>query len=356
MPTSCSPTGSPASRRGTSRSESCSGNRSTTTAEVVTTRSSPTTSSAPPGRRGTTPGIARGGGSARPRTGMPHTNSTFVEFWKPREIALGGVTYQSAAQFVLCNMGDDPKLCDNSACPGAPPPPPPPPEECGDDTCGATETCSTCAADCGTCTDDSSDVYEPECVDCASCPLEEVCYPAAPGFCGDGLCEPPDESCSSCPSDCGECYPICGNGLCEMGEVCSTCSIDCGACPGPGSGSGSPSCGNGSCEMGEVCSTCSIDCGACRDRARAPDRHRVATPCERWGRCAARARSIAASARARVQARAEEYRRFNNCIRKLLDSECGRALGRYRQLNRRLRCPRGHNREVRCNAGAVPPL
>lgn len=47
--------------------------------------------------------------------------------------------------------------------------------------------------------------------------------------CGNGKCDP-NESCSSCAGDCGQCPPVCGNGKCETGESCSSCSSDCGSC------------------------------------------------------------------------------------------------------------------------------
>jgi hypothetical protein len=80
------------------------------------------------------------------------------------------------------------------------------------------------------------------------------------GFCGDGSCSF-DESCDTCPDDCGYCTPeYCGNGLCAgwAGENCSTCASDCGACE---------ICGNGICAAwaGESCSTCPYDCGPCAD-------------------------------------------------------------------------------------------
>ena len=97
---------------------------------------------------------------------------------------------------------------------------------CGNGTCEAGESCSSCPGDCGAC----------------------------PPVCGNETCEA-GESCSSCPGDCGACPPVCGNGTCEVGESCSSCLGDCGACP--------PVCGNGSCEIGETCSNCVADCGAC---------------------------------------------------------------------------------------------
>jgi len=52
--------------------------------------------------------------------------------------------------------------------------------------------------------------------------------------CGDGACRGGRESCSTCPADCGTCSaPSCGDGTCAATETCSTCSADCGACPPP---------------------------------------------------------------------------------------------------------------------------
>jgi hypothetical protein len=45
--------------------------------------------------------------------------------------------------------------------------------------------------------------------------------------CGDNVCEA-TESCSTCSLDCGSCQ--CGNNVCEFSESCSTCSRDCGSC------------------------------------------------------------------------------------------------------------------------------
>ena len=47
--------------------------------------------------------------------------------------------------------------------------------------------------------------------------------------CGDGHCSQ-DETCISCPADCGSCA-VCGNGVCNDGETCNNCPEDCGSCP-----------------------------------------------------------------------------------------------------------------------------
>lgn len=46
--------------------------------------------------------------------------------------------------------------------------------------------------------------------------------------CGDALCAA-SESCGTCALDCGTC---CGDGTCDANELCSTCAEDCGACAG----------------------------------------------------------------------------------------------------------------------------
>lgn len=60
--------------------------------------------------------------------------------------------------------------------------------------------------------------------------------------CGDMICNG-EESCSTCPRDCGACPPpvdvpvelFCGDTMCtaSRGETCSSCPSDCGACPPP---------------------------------------------------------------------------------------------------------------------------
>lgn len=99
---------------------------------------------------------------------------------------------------------------------------------CGNGTCGGSETCSTCASDCG------------------ACPTQ---------YCGDGACNA-GETCGSCASDCGSCN-TCGNNSCDGGENCSNCANDCGGCDA------GATCPNGSCDGSEWCGNCSADCGAC---------------------------------------------------------------------------------------------
>jgi hypothetical protein len=73
-------------------------------------------------------------------------------------------------------------------------------------------------------------------------------------YCGDSACND-DETCLTCPSDCGDCPSYCGDGSCNGGENCATCPVDCGYCP--------PVCGNGDCEINESCVNCEEDCGVC---------------------------------------------------------------------------------------------
>ena len=63
--------------------------------------------------------------------------------------------------------------------------------ECGDKRCNGEETCETCPGDCGAC----------------------------PDSCGDGACGD-DEDCRRCPADCGQCDP--GDGRCDATEDCVT--------------------------------------------------------------------------------------------------------------------------------------
>lgn len=54
--------------------------------------------------------------------------------------------------------------------------------------------------------------------------------------------------------------PDCGNGTCGDDETCNTCPDDCGVCPPP-----DPVCGDATCNGDEQCETCEQDCGPCDD-------------------------------------------------------------------------------------------
>src|SRR5689334_1484422 len=67
------------------------------------------------------------------------------------------------------------------------------------------------------------------------------CLPAP--TCSDPVCNH-TETCSTCAGDCGVC-PMCGDSACNGAESCSTCTTDCGACP--------TTCGDGTCDAAEDC-------------------------------------------------------------------------------------------------------
>jgi hypothetical protein len=96
-----------------------------------------------------------------------------------------------------------------------------------------------------------------------SCSSPEVCdngaCKAKTSGCGDGACGP-EETCGSCPDDCGAC---CGNGTCEpgQGETQNSCPADCsqggdGASP-PDSGGPPPDAPAPGCQPGSA--QCSQD-------------------------------------------------------------------------------------------------
>ncbi|GLI63667.1 hypothetical protein VaNZ11_006705 [Volvox africanus] len=156
--------------------------------------------------------------------------------------------------------------------PPRPSPPSPPKPACGDKMCNGVETCADCPGDCGAC---------PVCGDgvcsggetCRSCFKD--CFKLLNGVktcCGDKVCSPGDnETCSTCPLDCGVC-PLCNNnGICESVRYNETCyntvtkkgCLDCGTC-------GAATCGDGICTFStnsysESCTGCSKDCGKCTD-------------------------------------------------------------------------------------------
>jgi len=183
-------------------------------------------------------------------------------------------------------------------------------EYCGDGTCDATETNSTCPGDCpatavcgdgnldaGEVCDDNNTVDGDGCsADClsdetcgnnvtdttvgevcddgnttdgdgcsADCSSDETCgngtcdtnednatcpTDCPPDPCGDGTCDTPTEDYNNCATDCeGEC----GDGVCDPTEDNTTCVTDCPA---------NPVCGDNVCEPPETNATCPADCAS----------------------------------------------------------------------------------------------
>lgn len=79
-----------------------------------------------------------------------------------------------------------------------------------------------------------------------------VTIPAGP-VCGNGKCESPTESTSSCLADCPAPAPVCGDSKCEEGkETPDSCASDCGL--------PAPKCGDNKCDTGETSDSCLADC------------------------------------------------------------------------------------------------
>ncbi len=161
---------------------------------------------------------------------------------------------------MMAGLGEGPSAapctgfgCDMTATP------PPAAEACGDGACRVDESCKTCPADCGDCGPEPGVCGDGVCAADESCrDCGDDCGPCVVGAtCGDGACDP-TEACDSCAEDCGACPPPCGDDLCEPGESCGSCAVDCGACPPPAA-----VCGDGACNGAERCDACPGDCGAC---------------------------------------------------------------------------------------------
>ena len=151
-----------------------------------------------------------------------------------------------------CGNGTCDAAEDCSACPGDCPCASG--ESCQAGVCAApncpgytgTDPCCTTANACGY----GSDGY----CDCGGfCTWEASDCTAAP-VCGDGTCNG-TEDCTTCATDCGACSDVCGDGTCGSAETCSSCPTDCGPCAGY--------CGDGTCGSGETCGNCATDCGPC---------------------------------------------------------------------------------------------
>ncbi|GIL87790.1 hypothetical protein Vretimale_13108 [Volvox reticuliferus] len=157
--------------------------------------------------------------------------------------------------------------------PTRPPPPSPPKPACGDNICNGNETCADCPRDCGFCAVCGDGVCSGG-ETCRSC--FQDCFKLLNGVrtcCGDTVCSPGDnETCSTCPRDCGACPTCNNNGICESARYSETCynpvtakgCLDCGTC-------GAARCGDGICTFSinsysESCTGCSTDCGKCTDK------------------------------------------------------------------------------------------
>ena len=126
---------------------------------------------------------------------------------------------------------------------------------CGDGSCNGLETCSTCLADCGSCSVGGGQYCgDGSCNNGETCSTCENDCGACLITCGDGLCNG-TETCSTCALDCGSCLPVCGDFVCNGLETCRNCPLDCATCP--------PVCGDSTCNDSESCSTCETDCGIC---------------------------------------------------------------------------------------------
>jgi hypothetical protein len=121
---------------------------------------------------------------------------------------------------------------------------------CGDHICNGDETCSSCPQDCFGCAKGCGDGNTAACSDPKSgknpytCP-QDCGKPTKGtplpngvifGSCGDGVCDDqptsdpnkPPESCATCYFDChGNCQPVKGNKICEIGENCHDDPEDC---------------------------------------------------------------------------------------------------------------------------------
>jgi hypothetical protein len=95
---------------------------------------------------------------------------------------------------------------------------------CGDGTCDASESCTSCPADCATGCGDGCCLINEDCLGCpADCVTVESCDPSA---CGNGQCNYGlSETCLNCPDCFGLCD--CGDGTCAGPETAANCPWDC---------------------------------------------------------------------------------------------------------------------------------
>ena len=169
--------------------------------------------------------------------------------------------------------------------------------KCGNETCEAGESFSNCPADCP-CTSDS------QCGGGKKC-ISGTCSTSTTGVCGDLSCAPGENCTMDCNPEakaavlcamesCVE-YPACkSNSGCWAAFICAnqcgeseSCIQGCASKAGTGlntllalaqctestCGGSKPACGNGACEAGETASSCAVDCkvgGACTSASQCP--------------------------------------------------------------------------------------
>jgi hypothetical protein len=146
---------------------------------------------------------------------------------------------------------------------------------CGDDVCAPGESCLSCPYDCSDCGPSCGEIGGNHCGATGSCPpgyhnlgTTYDCNPCclAP-WCGDGVCQD-DEGCGCADCDCGPSCGALGGDLCSPTPWCPPAHDDLGPtwdCARCCLSNGS-TCGNGWCDEGEPCGVdCAFDCGVCPD-------------------------------------------------------------------------------------------
>ncbi len=91
---------------------------------------------------------------------------------------------------------------------------------CGDGTCDAGESCSSCATDCGvcpptTCNNDGVCNDGEDCLGCSDCPGQTGGKPKNRFCCGNPTCDT-----NICGANACSATPVCGNGIVEYNEEC----------------------------------------------------------------------------------------------------------------------------------------
>ncbi|NUN13670.1 MAG: hypothetical protein HUU55_08535 [Myxococcales bacterium] len=123
---------------------------------------------------------------------------------------------------------------------------------CGDDNCDPDEDCTGCPQDCGDCPLAEVCCKPSTVPGCSTVDIQECTCDFDPYCCDvqwDDLCV------AAAVEQCGlQCEGTCGNTQCDDSEDCGNCPEDCGRCT---------SCGDLTCDTPETCENCPEDCGEC---------------------------------------------------------------------------------------------